>query len=466
MEGVIMLNITEKVPLPILLGEGFLLRPYRKSDVESLQRNINDKRVARDVSNIPFPYTIEHAHSWVDLMQDSVTAQSSRVDFVIDVAGEVAGSVAFINVDRHKAQVSVWVSPQYWRRNLALRALRMLVQFGFETLGLVRIYAYHYTENERTAGLLEKAGFRFEGVHEKEWLKVINGEARLYDSNYYSIVRNLSKVRSVTIATAEGTHYQHVPSLAVALREKLIAAGYEVFTADQLGDKRVDLALSLGGDGTMMKTVAHFSRLGIPTLGINAGGVGFLTSAEASELDEVVARITRSDFTIERRMSLRFMWKGEQYGPFANEVSLWHPTRGIATFAVGINGEPLFERLPGDGVLVATATGSTAYNASAGGPIITPESLNVVINALNPPMFNMRPVVTEKLAAGGTIELKVIESKHDQPLTIAADSMQIKDGLRVGETLVISRHSQPLLFATFGARQYVRALKGKMNLAQ
>lgn len=461
-----MLHITEKMPLPTLWGEGFLLRPYRASDVESLQRNINDKRVARDVSNIPFPYSIADARSWLELMQDSITPHSSRVDFVIDVDGEVAGSVAFINVDRHKAQVSAWVSPQYWRRGLSLNALRMLVQFGFETLGLVRIYAYHYTENRRTAGLLEKAGFRFEGVHEKEWLKVINGEVRLFDSNYYSIVRDSSAVRSVALATATGTHYEHVPSLLGNLREKLASAGCEVFMADQLGDKRVDLALSLGGDGTMMKTVAHFSQRGIPTLGINAGGVGFLTSAESTELDQVVSRVVGGDFTIERRMSLRFKWRGEEYGPFANEVALWHPTRGIAIFAVSINGEPLFDRLAGDGVLVATATGSTAYNASAGGPIITPESLNVVINALNPPMFNMRPVVTEKLAAGGTVELKVVESKHEYPLTIAADSLQIQDGPKAGETISISRHPQPLLFATFGTRQYVKALKGKMNLVQ
>jgi NAD+ kinase len=461
-----MLHITKKVLLPVIPGDGFLLRPYRSSDVASLQRNINDKRVARDVSNIPFPYTLEHARSWIAQMEDSVAPHSGRVDFVIDVDGEVAGSVAFINIDRHKAQVSVWVGVAYWRRGLALQALRLLIQFGFETLGLVRIYAYHYTENQKTAGLLEKAGFRLEGVHEKEWLKVINGEIRLFDSNYYSIVRDSSLVRSVAIATAEGSHYAYVPPLLASLREKLEAAGCVVFMADQLPQQRVDLAISLGGDGTMMKTVARFSRLGVPTLGINAGGVGFLTSAESTEFDLVVARIVRGEFTLERRMSLRFVWKGEQYGPFANEVSLWHPTRGIATFAVSLNGEPLFEQLSGDGVLVATATGSTAYNASAGGPIITPESSNVVINALNPPMFNMRPVVTEKLAAGGAVEVTVIKSKHNQPLTIAADSLQIKEGPKVGETLVISRHPQPLLFATFGTRQYVEALKGKMNLAR
>jgi NAD+ kinase len=228
----------------------------------------------------------------------------------------------------------------------------------------------------------------------------------------------------------------------------------------------VDLALSLGGDGTMMKTVSKFSQFGIPTLGINAGNVGFLTSTDINNWETVIERVCKSDFTIERRLSLRFIWNGKTFGPFANEVSLWHPARGVATFAVLINGEVLFEKLSADGVLVATATGSTAYNASAGGPIITPESSNVVINALNPPMFNMRPVVTEKLLSGGSIELKVVASKHNHPLTIGADSMQIKDGPRIGESIKISRHPQPLLFATFGHGQYVDALRGKMNLAR
>jgi ribosomal-protein-alanine N-acetyltransferase len=209
-----MLNVIDKIPLPILNCGSFLLRPYRLDDAPSLQRNINNKEVARDVSNIPFPYTLLHAESWVRTVEDCVTPLSKRIDFVIDVNGEVAGSVAFINIDKHKAQVSSWVSPVYWRQGLAVGALKKLVQFGFEVLGLVRIYAYHYSENQKTAGLLEKVGFKFEGVHCKEWLKIIDGEQRLFDSNYYSIVKDALKVKKVAIAYAEGPEYHNVQSLS------------------------------------------------------------------------------------------------------------------------------------------------------------------------------------------------------------------------------------------------------------
>jgi NAD+ kinase len=457
-----MLSVKGSIPLPVIEGEGFKLRAFKDSDTESLQRNINDVNVARDVSNIPFPYTIDDARYWIDTVDNFVTNRSSRIDFVIDVHGEVAGSVAFINIDKHKAQVSTWVGVKFWRQGLALKALRELINFGLESLGLVRIYAYHYTENQRTAGLLEKAGFRFEGVHEKEWLKIIGGKTRLFDSNYYSIVSDVTRVERVMIRFAEGAHYKHVIETVDYLTERLIAAGLEVVNESD----NAELVISVGGDGTMMSTVSKFSCLGIPTLGINAGNVGFLTSAESGEIDSVVQRIVNKDFRIERRLSLRFNWQDQSYGPFTNEVSLWHPTRGIAEFAVSVAGQTFFENLSGDGVLVATATGSTAYNASAGGPIITPESSSVVINALNPPMFNMRPVVTDKIAEGSSIELKVVGSKHGKPLTIAADSLQISDGPREGEFISVSRHPQPLLFATFGHKQYVDALKRKMSLAK
>jgi NAD+ kinase len=461
-----MLKIHSTIPLPEMGSADFILRPYREDDAVSLQENINDPRVARSVSNIPYPYTIEHAHAWIEQVDNSVSPKSKRVDFVIDVRGRVAGSVAFINIDGHKAQVSVWVSPSYWRHKFAERALRMLVHFGFEVLGLVRIYAYHYSENKKTSGLLERAGFRFEGVHEKEWLKVIEGQTCLFDSNYYSIVRDTRQIKTIALAVAEGNGYDHVRRIADSLSRMLRDTGRTVIDAQTPDVTNVDLAISLGGDGTMMKTVSRFSQSNTPTLGINAGGVGFLTSAESNGLHEVVKRIINKQFTVERRLALRFAFHDEVFGPFANEVSLLHPDRGIATFQVSINNETLFERLTGDGVLVATATGSTAYNASAGGPIIMPESLSVVINAINPPMFNMRPVVTEKVAAGSTIELKVVTSKHDKPLTIAADSLQVREGPRVGEIIQISRDSVPLLFATFGMSQYVQALKGKMKLAQ
>lgn len=461
-----MLNLENDVPLPTTLGSGFMLRPFRLGDEVSLQKHMNDERVARDVTNIPFPYTIDHAQSWVAATSVVATTDSDRVDFVIDIDGEVAGSVAFINIDGHKAQVSMWVSPVYWRRGIATAALRLLVEFGFNALGLVRIYAYHYTENQKTGGVLEKAGFRYEGTHAKEWRKEKNGEVRLFDSNYYSIVKTNTRINSVALVAASGTGYAHVPDLVERYADWFTKLGVTVHR--DFGDMlpRVDLAVSIGGDGTMMRAVTQFSAIGVPTFGINAGDVGFLTSSDAEAVAEGVCGIVGGQYLLERRIALRFKFRNTMYGPFANEVLVAHQSRGITHVKVSLGNTILFEDLPADGVLVATATGSTAYNLSAGGPILMPESSNVVINALNPQSLSMRPVVSEILAAGGTITLEVIRSKRDEPLAIAADSLYLTDGPKVGESIEISRHPQPLLFATFGNGQFVRALKEKLNLVK
>ncbi len=458
-----MLNLNKVIPLPTLFADGFVLRPFCPEDDWSLRQHMDDERVARDVTNIPYPYTIEHARAWLAQMSDIVSPDSTRVDFAIDIHHQVVGSVAFINLDGHKAQVSMWIAPNYWGQGLATEAMKLLVDFGFEKLGLERITAYHYTENPKSGRVLEKVGFKFEGTHAKEWRKVIDGVPRLFDSNHYSMVRPSRVVHSIAITKAEGERYAHVS--AEPIRELLHRANITtVMVSDDMPPPRVDLAISLGGDGTMMRTVTKFSSIGVPTLGVNAGDVGFLTSADAADAASVVDRIIRGAFAIERRLALRFRFRGVWYGPFANEVLIAHQTRGMAHVAVKLSGSLLFADIPADGVLVASATGSTAYNGSAGGPIITPESGNVVINALYANRFNMRPVVTEVLASGGEIELQVIGSKRDEPLAIAADTLYMTDGPKVGESVHVMRHPQPLLFATFGPEQYYAALKSKMGL--
>jgi RimJ/RimL family protein N-acetyltransferase len=175
--------------LPIIVANGFMLRAFEEGDVESLQRSINNVDVARKVTNIPFPYTLKHAREWVRKTESWVTAESKRVDFAITMGNDVRGSVSFINIDGHKAQVSYWLAPDHWGEGIVPEALADLLSFGFDEMGLVRIYAYVYTENNKSARVLEKAGFLFEGVHRKEWRKMIDGAYQYFDSNYYAIVK-------------------------------------------------------------------------------------------------------------------------------------------------------------------------------------------------------------------------------------------------------------------------------------
>ena len=169
-----------------LKGTGFVLRGFRKNNAEereSLVRNINSSKIAERVSNVPFPYLPHHAIDWIN----KVTREDDikRIDFVIDVDGEVAGSIAFINVEGHKAQLSYWLGEKYQGRGIMTEALKLVVELGFSYCGFLRIWGYISEHNPASEKVLRKAGFKLEGVHRKEWKK----DGIYHDAHVFAIVR-------------------------------------------------------------------------------------------------------------------------------------------------------------------------------------------------------------------------------------------------------------------------------------
>ncbi len=442
--------------VPTLVGSRFTLRPFSMDDVSSLTRHMNDDRVARKVTHIPFPYTEDHAKAWLQKTERWVREDATRVDLAIVVDGEVIGSVAFINLDGHKAQVSYWLTPSEWGKGIIPEALRMLVDFGFTVLQLERIYAYVYTENKASARVLTKCGFQFEGTHQKEWRKEIDGLARLFDSNYYAIVKP-SKIKAVAIKLG----YESLKPQADVIARKLRDAGCVVDIEDATGV--YDLAVALGGDGTVMRTVTEFSSRGIPTIGINGGHLGFLTVGDISDSDAIIARVLQNQFTIERRLALELRHRGEVIGPIANDIVARHAT-SVGTFTVAVDGVPLFSNLEADGIIVATPTGSTAYSLSIGGPVVFPTSRDVLVSCMAPMRVSTRPFLLPQLGAGGELAIKLVDSKQRQPVALNADSHKLM--LAIGETVTIRASRTPLLFATFGQDSYLEALKKKFGLVQ
>lgn len=169
------------IPVPVIVTDSFTLRPFCHSDAESLQKHINNPKVAKRVTNIPFPYTLEHAHVWINSMESWISKSSTRVDFVIDINGEVVGSVAFINLELHKAQLSYWLAEDYWGKGIVPEAIKELVSFGFKELKLARIYGHVFPPNKASQRVLEKVGFEREAVIEKEWYR----DGKLFDSYLY-----------------------------------------------------------------------------------------------------------------------------------------------------------------------------------------------------------------------------------------------------------------------------------------
>jgi len=156
----------------------------------------------------------------------------------------------------------------------------------------------------------------------------------------------------------------------------------------------LDMAFSLGGDGTFLRTASWVGRQPIPVLGINTGHLGFLAEICPSEIAEIVEEIFRGEYSIEEKNLLQLETPVSFPHPYAlNEIAvLKRDTASMITVSVYLNNEFLTEYLA-DGLLLSTPTGSTAYNLSVNGPIILSQSNSFVLSPVAPHSLNMRPLV-------------------------------------------------------------------------
>jgi len=158
----------------------------------------------------------------------------------------------------------------------------------------------------------------------------------------------------------------------------------------------LDLVISLGGDGTFLRTAAWVGRQNIPILGINMGRLGFLADINTDDIETTIDEIFCRKYTVEKRSVLEL----ESSPPFRgtynyalNEIAvLKRDTSSMITIRTYLNEEYLANYL-GDGLLVATPTGSTAYSMSVNGPIIIPQASNFVLSPVAPHSLTVRPLV-------------------------------------------------------------------------
>lgn len=278
----------------------------------------------------------------------------------------------------------------------------------------------------------------------------------------------LEPLRKILLVPADGEKYANARELAQTTTNsfqalRVIGNGPQADLVDT--GECYDLAIAIGGDGTMMKAVTALSARGIPTLGVNAGDVGFLTSVDAKHWQTVESRLWMGDYEVEQRLGLKLTSPEHILEPIANEVVLRHNS-SVAKYQIAIGGQVFYQELMGDGVMVATATGSTGYNTSAGGPILLPASGNVVVTPLNPMSLSTRSIVAQEIAQNKTIVITLVESKRNEPVQVIADGQTLHAGLSVGQSVKISKYEHPLLFATFGLGQYARALTEKKGFAR
>lgn len=223
----------------------------------------------------------------------------------------------------------------------------------------------------------------------------------------------------------------------------------------------LDLVVSLGGDGTMLRAVDLVAADGVPVLGVNAGQLGYLADVEPGALDEALARVIAGDFEVSDRMMLAVEVEGpggtRSYRAL-NEAVLEKAKPGrIVRLDVSINGTA-FTTFAADGVIVATPTGSTAYSFSARGPIVSPRHDCIVMTPVSPHMLFDRPLVLDpsevvgfRVASGSSAELTV-------------DGRGIGT-VGAGTTVRCTGADRPARIVTLGPRDFHQVLKAKFGLA-
>jgi NAD+ kinase len=256
--------------------------------------------------------------------------------------------------------------------------------------------------------------------------------------------------------------------LAVHAASWLRALGHRTDVLDSESAAAVlpglDLAVSLGGDGTMLRTVAMVCPLGVPILGVNLGHLGYLTTVEPDGLDEALQRFIAGDYQVESRMTVDVaLFDEDNAEPLMvrsalNDVLLQRPGGGhTVRVAVEVNGRR-FVSFAADSVMVATPTGSTAYNLSARGPIVSPRARVHIVTPVAPHSLFDRSLI---LDASEEVALRPIDDRSADLVVDGWCYGTIKPGYAVRCVQGIN----DALLVTFGDRDFQDILKRKFNLA-
>lgn len=225
--------------------------------------------------------------------------------------------------------------------------------------------------------------------------------------------------------------------------------------------RKADLIIVLGGDGTLLTAVRYLDREDVPILGINLGGLGFLTEVTLEETYQVLGRILEGTMETERRIKLAAsVFRREncefKYTVLNDVVISKSVLARIINLRSSINGVYV-TTYRGDGVIISTPTGSTAYSLAAGGPIVHPCMESVVITPICPHTLTHRPLLIPDQA---TVDFTLETEESDVRLTLDG---QVGCPLLPFDRVVISKAKNHVLFVKSPFKNYFEILRTKLK---
>ncbi len=262
-------------------------------------------------------------------------------------------------------------------------------------------------------------------------------------------IDNLKKYKELEFCYHD-LFYNLVRNFSHELPQGTIFSSYEDLPQD------TDIFLSLGGDGTFLESVTMVRGRSIPIAGINFGRLGFLTTACVEEENPWIEKLITGDYAIEDRLLLHLAKEGmpEGFYPYAmNEITIQRMTPSMLEIDISIDGQ----RLPkywSDGILIATATGSTAYSLSIGGPIVTPDSSVIIIAPISPHNLNVRPLIVPH-----TSVVEVSFNGRCKKALLTVDNRSLD--LMAGEKVIIGKGEFPIKTISIN-NNFIAALNQKL----
>lgn len=236
--------------------------------------------------------------------------------------------------------------------------------------------------------------------------------------------------------------------------------GHEEYGVRNINQCPMDMALSIGGDGTLLNACRRVYEQAVPVCGINFGTVGFLIDIELDEIETKLQKILDKEYRIEERLMLSgyvvHCGRKSYKGSAVNDIVV---TKGgmarMLRFGLTIN-DTCIANYKADGLIVSTATGSTAYSLSAGGPIVNPLVKALVLTPICPHTFDIRSMV---ISEDDTIRVRIEAGHPDIFITFDGQkSYQLADE----DEVIVKRAKNPARIVKFGDKDYYRIMRDKL----
>lgn len=225
--------------------------------------------------------------------------------------------------------------------------------------------------------------------------------------------------------------------------------------------KQTDLVIALGGDGIILKTARQVSGFNLPVLGVNLGGLGFLAGVNSSDLYPTLDLILQKRFKTVERMLLcaQVVRKGKTAGKFLalNDVVVKNGvTARVIKLRLEVNNQYVATYV-GDGLIISTPTGSTAYSLAASGPIVHPDLALIILSPICPHTLALRPLI---ISSKDTIKIRV-ETDHDEVILTMDGQENIP--LKLGDLVQVRKAKERLKLIVPEKKSYYQVLRTKMK---